>query len=60
MDFIQQLLIWAKGDIIQGKWMIVISFFILLPISVFLMKSSHSLSKGMLIPIGLFSTQVII
>lgn len=53
MDFIQHLQTWTKGDIIQGKWMIAIAVFILLPIAVFLMKSSHSLQKGMLIPIGL-------
>lgn len=53
MDFIQQLLIWTKGDIIQGRWMIAIAFFMLLPIAVFLIESSHSLSKGMLIPISL-------
>lgn len=50
MDFITHLQTLTKGDIIQGKWMIGIAVFILLPVVVFLMKSSHSLQKGMLIP----------
>lgn len=53
MDFITHLQTWTKGDITQGKWMIGIAIFILLPVIVFLMKSSPSLQKGMLIPMTL-------
>lgn len=53
MDFITHLKTWTKGDIIQGKWMVGISIFILLPIAVCLMKHSNPFQKGMLIPISL-------
>lgn len=49
----QDLQTWTNGDIVQGKWMITIAVFILLPIAVFVFKSSHSIQKGMLIPISL-------
>lgn len=53
MNFIQATQNWTQGDIIQGKWMIGIAVFIILPISVFLIKSIQPLQKGMLIPISL-------
>lgn len=53
MDFILHLQTWTKGDIIQGKWMIGIAFFILLPLCILLIKTNNSLQKGMLIPLCL-------
>lgn len=53
MDFITHLQTWTKGDITQGKWMIGMAIFILLPTAIFLIKSSHSLQRGMLIPVSL-------
>jgi len=53
MDFIQNLQTWTKGDITQGKWMIGIAFFILLPFCILLIKTNNSLQKGMLIPLCL-------
>lgn len=51
MDFIQNLNTWIKGDLQQGKWMIAIAVFILLPTFTLLLKSIHSLQKGVAIPI---------
>lgn len=53
MDFITQLQTWTKGDITQGKWMVGIAVFILLPVAILLMKSSCSHQRGMLIPVCL-------
>jgi len=53
MDFIQHLQTWTKGDLQQGKWMIAIAIFILLPICVLLFKSTNSLQKGATIPLVL-------
>ena len=53
MDFIPHLQTWTKADIIQGKWMIGIAFFILLPLCILLIKANNPLQKGMLIPLGL-------
>lgn len=53
MDFIPHLQTWTKADISQGKWMIGIAFFILLPLCILLIKTNNSLQKGMLIPLCL-------
>lgn len=53
MDFIPHLQTWTKADISQGKWMIGIAIFILLPLCILLIKTNNSLQKGMLIPLCL-------
>lgn len=53
MDFTQHLQVWSKGDIIQGKCMIGIALFIILPICVLLIKSGNPLQRGMIIPLGI-------
>lgn len=52
MDLIQHLQTYTKEDISQGKWMIAISILIIFPICILLIKTSNSLQKGMLIPLG--------
>lgn len=53
MDFIHQLHIWAKGDIVQGRWMLGIAILLLMPILIMIIKSNNLLLRGMLIPICL-------
>lgn len=53
MDFLQQLQIFTKGDVQQGKWMIGIAMVVLLPIAFLLFKNNLSLQKGMAIPVCL-------
>lgn len=53
MDFTRHLQTWTKGDISQGKWMIGLAVFILLPLCILLIKTNNSLQKGMLIPLCL-------
>lgn len=53
MDFTLHLQTWTKGDISQGKWMIGLAVFILLPLCILLIKTNNSLQKGMLIPLCL-------
>lgn len=58
MAFLQHLHTWTKGEITQGRWMLVFAV-LLLPIIVCVIKKSHSLQKGMTIPlILLFAIQV--
>ena len=52
MNFIEQITMWAKGDISQGKWMMGISIFVVLPLLFFLIKNGGSLQKGMVLPLG--------
>ncbi|SHE76207.1 hypothetical protein [Pedobacter caeni] len=53
MDFIQQLQIWVKGDVTQGKMMVGTAIVLLLPVLIGIMRSSNTLLQGMLIPVGL-------
>lgn len=52
MNNIDPITEWAKGDILQGKWMIGISIFVMLPVLIFLVKNGGSLQKGMALPLG--------
>lgn len=52
MDFIQQLQLWEKGELLQGKIMIGIGVLVLIAfISIF--RSQNELLRGALIPLGL-------
>jgi hypothetical protein len=51
MDFIQQIQVWTRGELEQGKWMLVISL-LLLPVLFLLLKSGNALSRGMVIPLS--------
>jgi len=53
MDFIQQLQIWVKGDVIQGRVMVGTAIILLLPILITAIRSNHTLLQGMLIPVAL-------
>jgi len=52
MDFIEQLQIWEKGELIQGKVMIGIGIAFLL-VCFIIFRSQNELLKGTLIPMGL-------
>jgi len=43
---------WVKGDILQGKWMMGISIFVVLPILFFLVKNGGVLQKGIALPLS--------
>ncbi|MDQ0593508.1 hypothetical protein QFZ37_001877 [Chryseobacterium ginsenosidimutans] len=51
MDFIQQIQVWTRGELEQGKWMLAISL-LLLPVLFLLLKSGNALSRGMVIPLS--------
>lgn len=53
MDFINQLHIWAKGDIVQGRWMVGLAILLLMPSLIIIIKSNNLLLRGMLLPIFL-------
>lgn len=53
MDFIQQLQIWVKGDVTQGKMMLGTAIVLLLPVLIGIIRSSNALLQGMLIPAAL-------
>lgn len=53
MDFIHHLHIWAKGDIVQGRWMLGIAILLLIPILIMIIKSNNLLLRGAMIPIFL-------
>jgi hypothetical protein len=52
MDFIQQIQVWTRGELEQGKWMLAISI-VLLPLLFLLLKSENMLSRGMVIPLSI-------
>ncbi|SHL10197.1 hypothetical protein SAMN05444407_102245 [Chryseobacterium contaminans] len=52
MDFIQELNLWTKGDVFQGKVMVGLGLLLVLTIPL-LSKKENTLSNGMLIPISL-------
>ncbi|MGH2623114.1 MAG: hypothetical protein ACRDE7_05565, partial [Sphingobacterium sp.] len=49
MEFLQQLHIWTKGEIMQGRWMLAFAI-LLLPIILLVTNSTHSLQRGITIP----------
>lgn len=52
MDYLNHLQNWTKGEVFQGKLMLLLAFFTLL-ILVLIFKSEHALLKGMMIPLGI-------
>jgi len=52
MDFIQQIQVWTRGELEQGKWMLAISL-VLLPLLFLLLKSENAISRGILIPLSI-------
>jgi len=52
MDFVQQLQLWEKGELLQGKLMIVVGVLFLVAF-IFILKSENTLLRGALIPVGL-------
>ncbi|MDQ1097658.1 MULTISPECIES: hypothetical protein [Chryseobacterium] len=49
MELLQQFHIWTKGEIMQGRLMLAFSI-LLLPIILLVIKSTHSLQRGITIP----------
>ena len=52
MDFIQQLQLWEKGELLQGKIMIGIGILLLIG-CIAILRSQHLLLRGSLVPLGL-------
>ena len=52
MEFIQQIQVWTRGELEQGKWMLSISV-LLLPLLFLLLKSENTLARGMVIPLSI-------
>lgn len=52
MNFIQQLELWAKGDALQGKWMLIFGG-VLIFCLIYIFKSNNPLLRGMLIPLSI-------
>ena len=58
MEFLQQLHIWTKGEIVRGRGMLAFAS-LLLPVIVFAIKNTHPMQRGMAIPcIMLFVIQI--
>ncbi|WP_306844243.1 hypothetical protein [Chryseobacterium lathyri] len=53
MNFIEHVTVWAKGDALQGKWMMGISLLVVVPVLFSLIKNGNYLQKGMILPLGL-------
>lgn len=52
MEFLEQLQLWSKGDVLQGKIMVVVGVVTLIAF-IGIMRSNNELLRGTLIPLGL-------
>lgn len=55
IDYLQLFNNWAKGDIIQARFMIGSALVAGIPLILFSIRTSNEIGKGMIIPLGLLS-----
>lgn len=53
MNLLQQMQLWTKGDVLQGRWMIGIALVIFLPSILLFFKNNNPILHGMWIPLFL-------